>query len=93
MLTKLIMKASVFAAFITAIYCVVSGVSVFQSLLRGLIVLAGFYVVLISFFLFLRMVFDPRRALEEEAEPGPEEEPDAGVDGPAMPVAVGAEIE
>jgi len=56
MLTKFILKLSLFAAFVTVVYCILSEVSVMESLKRGLTVLSGFYAILIIFCFCLRFV-------------------------------------
>lgn len=65
MLTKLIFKASLVAMFITFVYCTVTNVSLVTSITRALSVFAGFYFILIAFFIALRLIFNP--AQDEEA--------------------------
>jgi len=67
MLTKLTLKLSLFAAAITFTYCVVTSVSLLESLSRSLVVLVGFYAILIVFFVLLRLIFAPHRQQEVEA--------------------------
>lgn len=68
MLSKIILKFSLFAAFLTFIYCVLMDVSISESLLRGLIVFAGYYVILIAFFIALRIFFRPKSNSQESVE-------------------------
>ncbi len=95
MLTKFTMRVSFFAGFITLVYCVVSGVSILESLVRGLIVLLGFYLVLIAFFLFLRVVFDPRQVLEERIRPDNKDKPEADTEAEESitPATTGVDVE
>lgn len=60
MLTNFIAKFSLFTAFITLIYCIAIDVSFGQSIFRSLVVFAGFYVILILFFIIVRILFNPQ---------------------------------
>jgi len=66
MLTKFILKLSLFAAFVTVVYCILSEVSVLESLKRGLTVLGGFYAILIIFCFCLRFVLAPPNEKEPD---------------------------
>jgi len=59
MITKFILNFSLFVSFFTLIYCMINGVSVNESIFRGLIVFAGFYVILTLFFIVLRIILRP----------------------------------
>lgn len=56
MLTKLILKVSLFATFITFVYCILTNVSVIESASRAATVFVGFYFILIAFFITLRLL-------------------------------------
>lgn len=66
MLTKVASKVSLFAAFITFVYCVVTDISMAVSFTRALVVFAGFYLILIAFFITLRIIFGRRKKKEDE---------------------------
>lgn len=61
MLTKVILKISLFSAVITFTLCMVTDISLGASASRAIIVFAGFYVILIGFFVIVRLIFDPKR--------------------------------
>jgi len=65
MLTKLILKISLLAAVITVIYCLLTNVSITASLSRSIIVFAGFYAILVAFFISLRLIFEPVNKQDE----------------------------
>ncbi len=69
MITKFILNFSLFVSFTTLIYCVISDISINESIIRGVIVFGGFYLILIVFFVFARIIFapgEPPRKLEKE---------------------------
>jgi len=66
MLTRVATKVSLFAAFITFVYCVVTDISMAVSFTRALVVFAGFYLILIAFFITLRFIFGRRKKEEDE---------------------------
>lgn len=59
MLTKLVLKVSLFATFVTFVYCMLMNLPVLTSLSRAFTVFGGFYFILIAFFISLRMIFNP----------------------------------
>ncbi len=86
MLTKLILKLSLFAAFVTVVYCILSEVSVLESLKRGMTVLGGLYTILIIFFLFLRFILTPvlGKQVDEPRKRAAGEVPEAETVGAAV---------
>ena len=75
MITKIIIKFSFFIAIVAILYCLVSGVSFTESMLRGLFVFAGFYLILTVFFVGMRFILtpSPKKAVEPKAVEQPEE--------------------
>ena len=69
MLTKFILKISLFATFITFVYCTVTNVAIIESAVRAGTVFAGFYAVLTGFFLTLRMFLSPYEKEKPNALP------------------------
>ena len=65
MISQIIIKLSFFIALVAILYCLVTGVSFIESMLRGLSVFAGFYLVLIAFFVGMRFVFTPNSRKKE----------------------------
>lgn len=76
MLTKVALKVSLFAAFITFVFCVVTDISMALSFSRAVVVFVGFYLILVAFFIALRFIFGRLNRREEVALeiPGEEEE-------------------
>ncbi len=69
MITKFIPRLSLFAAVLTFIYCLGANISLAESLSRALILFSGFYVILVAFFITVRLVSEPdRQRPEEEVE-------------------------
>lgn len=87
MLTKLSFKVSFFAALITFISCFIMDIPLGESTKRSLIVFVGFYLILISFFICLRMIISPR-----DEEPVPEKEIESGEDEDNEQIAEGDTI-
>jgi len=73
MITKFILNFSLFVSFTTLIYCVISDISMNESILRGVIVFGGFYLILIVFFIFARVIFKPgepsKKVVKEQVKP------------------------
>lgn len=81
MLTKLILKISLFATFITFVYCTVTNIGLVASAIRAGMVFAGFYALLTAFFIALRMLLQPHEDEEEPpALPEGEEEIEAEIE-------------
>lgn len=55
------LKLSIFLAVITWLYCLISQVSVTESLLRGFIVFIGTYAILLVFFISLKFILQQRK--------------------------------
>lgn len=74
MITKIIVKFSFFVALVAVLYCLVAGISFTESMLRGLFVFAGFYLVLIVFFVGVRFVLtaSPKKTVVPKAVEQPE---------------------
>ena len=68
MLSKIILKLSLCAACITLVYCVLTDVTFGESLSRAVIVFSGFYFILIVFLVTLRLIFDPGKTSDFEAQ-------------------------
>ena len=62
MLTKLSFRISLFAAILTFAYCFLNDISTGEVVHRAIIVFSGFYVILISFFILLRIIIRPGRS-------------------------------
>ncbi|MCH9006510.1 hypothetical protein IIA29_00655 [candidate division KSB1 bacterium] len=77
MLTRVATKVSLFAAFITFVYCVVTDISMAVSFTRALVVFAGFYLILIAFFITLRLIFGRRKKEEDEQIGVPQDKEEA----------------
>ncbi len=75
MITQIIIKISFFVAIVGILYCLVTGVSFSESMVRGLFVFLGFYLVLIVFFVGVRFILTPgpKKAVEPKAVEQPEE--------------------
>ncbi len=75
MITQIIIKFSFFIALVAILYCLVTGISFTESMLRGLFVFAGFYLVLIVFFVGVRFILTPgpKRKEAPKAVEQPEE--------------------
>lgn len=71
MLTRLSFKASFFAALMTFTSCFLLDIPLGECTKRSLIVFVGFYLILISFFITLRLIINPK---DEAPEPEPEKE-------------------
>ncbi len=74
MLTKLSFKVSFFAALMTFIYCFIQDIPLGDCTKRSVVVFIGFYLILISLFITLRMIINPK---DEEPEPEKEIESEA----------------
>lgn len=72
MLTRLSFKVSFFAALMTFISCFMMNVPLGECTKRSLIVFAGFYLILISFFILLRLIIKPGEAERLEPQKGVE---------------------
>ncbi len=66
MLTRLSFKFSFFAALMTFTSCFFMDIPLGECTKRSLIVFVGFYLILISFFIILRLIINPK---DEEPEP------------------------
>ena len=69
MITQIIIKFSLFVAIVGILYCLVTGVSFSESMMRGLFVFAGIYLVLIVFFVGVRVILSqsPKKTVERKA--------------------------
>ena len=75
MITQIVIKFSFFVAIVGILYCLVTGVSFSESMVRGLFVFAGFYLILIVFFVGVRFILPPgpKKAVTPKAVEQPEE--------------------
>jgi len=75
MITQIVIKFSFFVAIVGILYCLVTGVSFSESMVRGLFVFAGFYLILIVFFVGVRFILtpSPKKAIKPKAVEQPEE--------------------
>ena len=62
MITRFVLNTSLFASFITFVLCILTNISIGESVIRGAVVFVGFYGILIVFFIFLRYLFRPATA-------------------------------
>jgi hypothetical protein len=58
-MTKFFFKINLVITVVTVIYCVAVGVSFRETVFRGVIVFAGLYAIMLTFFIGLRMIFNP----------------------------------
>ena len=65
MLTRLSFKVSFFAALMTFTSCFILDIPLGECTKRSLIVFVGFYLILISFFIILRMIINPKDEVPE----------------------------
>ena len=74
MITQIVIKFSLFVSIIGTLYCLVTGVSFSESMMRGLFVFAGFYLILIVFFVGVRFILtpNPKKAVKAKAVEQPE---------------------
>ena len=87
MLTRLSFKVSFFAALMTFIYCFILDIPLGECTRRSLSVFAGFYLILIFFFITLRMIINPK-----DDEPVPEKEIEGDTDDDDERIAEGDTI-
>ena len=66
MITQIILKFSFFVSIVGILYCLVTGVSFSESMMRGLFVFAGIYLVLMVFFVGVRIILTqtPKKIVE-----------------------------
>ena len=66
MITQIIIKFSFFVTIVGILYCLVTGVSFSESIMRGLFVFAGIYLVLMVFFVGVRIILTqtPKKIVE-----------------------------
>ncbi|MCH8871738.1 hypothetical protein IH824_03025 [candidate division KSB1 bacterium] len=78
MITQIIIKFSFFVAILGILYCLVIGVSFSESILRGLFVFAGIYLVLIVFFVGVRVIMTqgPKKVEPKAVKPKTVEQPE-----------------
>ncbi len=78
MITQIIIKFSFFVAILGILYCLVTGVSFSESILRGLFVFAGIYLVLIVFFVGVRVIMTqgPKKVAPKAVKPKTVEQPE-----------------
>ena len=78
MITQIIIKFSFFVAILGILYCLVTGVSFSESILRGLFVFAGIYLVLIVFFVGVRVIMNqgPKKVEPKAVKPKTVEQPE-----------------
>ncbi len=74
MITQIVIKFSFFVAIVAILYCLVTGISFSESVIRGLFVFAGIYLILIVFFVGVRFILtpSPKKAVEPKAVEQPE---------------------
>lgn len=74
MITQIVIKFSLFVSIVGTLYCLVTGVSFSESMMRGLFVFAGFYLILIVFFVGVRFILTPtpKKAVKAKAVEQPE---------------------
>jgi len=74
MITQIVIKFSFFVAIVAILYCLVTGISFSESMIRGLFVFAGIYLILIVFFVGVRFILtpSPKKAVEPKAVEQPE---------------------
>ncbi len=78
MITQIIIKFSLFVAILGILYCLVTGVSFSESIVRGLFVFAGIYLVLIVFFVGVRIIMTqgPKKVTPKAVKPKTVEQPE-----------------
>lgn len=78
MITQIIIKFSFFVAILGILYCLVTGISFSESILRGLFVFAGIYLVLIVFFVGVRVIMTqgPKKVEPKAVKPKTVEQPE-----------------
>ncbi len=78
MITQIIVKFSFFLAIVGILYCLVTGVSFSESMMRGLFVFAGIYLVLIVFFVGVRIIMTqgPKKVAPKAVKPKTVEQPE-----------------
>ncbi len=78
MITQIIIKFSFFVAILGILYCLVTGISFSESILRGLFVFAGIYLVLIVFFVGVRVIMTqgPKKVAPKAVKPKTVEQPE-----------------
>ena len=67
MLTKLSFKISLFAAAVTFAYCFLTDINLRDVINRTLVVFSGFYLILIIFFIVVRVILRPGQEEMEQA--------------------------
>ncbi len=78
MITQIVIKFSLFVAILGILYCLVTGVSFSESMMRGLFVFAGIYLVLIVFFVAVRIIMTPgpKKVAPKAVKPKTVEQPE-----------------
>jgi len=78
MITQIVIKFSLFVAILGILYGLVTGVSFSESMMRGLFVFAGIYLVLIVFFVGVRVIMTPgpKKVAPKAVKPKTVEQPE-----------------